>query len=86
LAAGGQSLCSHKVTKGLSAEMLLCRTGLYAAKRAEPQAAKPYLYFIRSSSFLQVRFAMPLQPHNPPSFCPLSPEAVLLVGKRRITL
>jgi hypothetical protein len=27
---------------------------------------------------LQQKLAMPLQPHRPPSFCPLSPEAYLL--------
>jgi hypothetical protein len=31
---------------------------------------------------LQIRFAMPLQPHKLPSFCPLSPEADLLTGKK----
>ncbi|WP_172337596.1 hypothetical protein [Mucilaginibacter sp. SG564] len=32
---------------------------------------------------LQVRFAMPLQPHKPSSFCPLSPEAYLLTGEEK---
>jgi hypothetical protein len=31
---------------------------------------------------LQQKLAMPLQPHEPPSFYPISPEAVLLTGKK----
>jgi hypothetical protein len=33
---------------------------------------------------LQVRLAMPLQPHSPPLFCPLSPEAYLLTEKKKL--
>jgi hypothetical protein len=45
------------------------------------------LQILTSTSFahyppLQVRFAMPLHPHNPALFCPLSPEAYLLTGRR----
>jgi hypothetical protein len=29
---------------------------------------------------------MPLQPHRPPLFCPLSPEAYLLTGRKKIML
>ena len=43
--------------------MLLCAHGLYPANLAEPRAAKPYRYFVRSLPSLQIRFAMPLQPH-----------------------
>ncbi|WP_370994709.1 hypothetical protein [Mucilaginibacter sp. RCC_168] len=32
---------------------------------------------------LQQKLAMSPQPHMPPSFCPLSPEAVLLTGKEK---
>ncbi|NOW94877.1 hypothetical protein FHW89_001532 [Mucilaginibacter sp. SG564] len=80
LAAGGPLLCSHKVTKGLSAEMLLCARGLCPANQAEPRAAIicPASHPLASAS---AKLAMPLQPHRPPSFYPLSSEAVLLTGK-----
>ncbi|MGN8068085.1 hypothetical protein [Mucilaginibacter sp. SG564] len=63
--------------------MLLCAHGLCPANQAEPG-----LLTLTSTSFahyptLQARFAMPLQPHRPPLFCPLSPEAYLLTGKGR---
>ena len=41
-----------------------------------------YFAPLRSHSLsLQQKLAMPLQPHKPPLFCPLSPEAYLLRGK-----
>jgi len=77
----GQLLCSHKVTKRLSAEMLLCALGLCPAKRAEPRLLN--LTPLRSLiPLLRQGLLMPLQPHRPPLFCPLSPEAVLLTGKK----
>jgi len=48
LAAGGPLLCSHKVTKGLSADRLLCAQGFCPANKAEPRAAIILPYFIRS--------------------------------------
>jgi hypothetical protein len=32
---------------------------------------------------LQQKLAMPLLPHRPPLFCPLSPEAYLLTGEKK---
>ena len=83
LAAGGPLLCSHKVTKGLVIRNAsLPHKGLYPANRAEPRAAIILPYFVRINLTLQQKLAMPLQPHSPPSFCPLSPEAYLLTGRR----
>jgi hypothetical protein len=35
---------------------------------------------------LQQKLAMPLQPHRPPLFCLLSPEAYLLTGRSDKTI
>jgi len=61
--------------------MLLCAQGLYPAKQAEPRAAKPCLHFVPSMPRLRQDLLMPLQPHRPSLFCPLSAEAYLLTRK-----
>jgi hypothetical protein len=55
--------------------------GLCSANREEPRAAIILPYFVHTDPALQQKLAMPLQPHRPPSFCPLSPEAYLLTEK-----
>jgi len=62
--------------------MLLCAPGLYPAKQAEPRAAKPYLYFVRSFPTLRQGSLMPPAPTQAIMFCLFSAEAVLLTGKR----
>jgi len=63
--------------------MLLCAQGLYPAKQTEPRAAIILPYFVRTFPSLQQKLAMPLPPHRPPLFCPLSPEAYLLTEEKK---
>jgi len=58
--------------------------GLCPANRAEPQAAIILLHFVHCSPTLQQKLTMPLQPHTPSLFCPISPEAYLLPGKKKL--
>jgi len=84
LAAGWPvTFVATKVTKKASAERLLCRTGLCPANRAEPRTAIILPHFVCANPTLQQKLAMSLQPHYPPLFCPLSPEAYLLTEKKK---
>ena len=66
-----------------SPEMLLYAQGLFPAKQPEPQAAKPYLYFVRSIPYASARFANALAATQANIFWLLSSEAVLLTKKNK---
>ncbi|OOQ60646.1 hypothetical protein BC343_23915 [Mucilaginibacter pedocola] len=78
IAAGAISFEAPKETKVLAAGRLLCRTSLCPANRAEPRAGIICPLLRRSFPALLQTIPMPLQPHAPTTFCPLSPEASLL--------
>jgi len=80
IAAVAVTFVATKVTKKASAEMLLCALSLCLANQSEPRAAIICPAAL-SQSPASAKLAMPLRPHSPPLFCPLSPEAVLLTGR-----
>jgi len=63
---------------------LFAAQSLCPANRTEPRAAIILPDFVRSYPALQQKLAMPLQWHLATIVLPLSPEAVLLTGKRKI--
>ena len=78
--------CRHKSTqKGFQQKCF------FAHKAFAPQINQNHglqlFALLRSlNSASSAKLAMPLQPHSPPSFCPLSPEAYLLTGKKFLFL
>jgi len=84
---GGLVLLSspQKDQKGKSVEMLLCRTRPYPANQAKPGLL--YFYAAVATHFglypsVKICYALPLHT-RPPSFCLISPEAVLLTGEKK---
>jgi hypothetical protein len=80
----GQSLCSHKVTKRLVSRNASLPHLAFALQIGQNHG----LLNLTSTSFAQFPtlrqgLLMPLQPHYPASFCPLSPEAYLLTGEKK---
>jgi hypothetical protein len=73
-----------KVTKKASPEMLLCRTRPLPCKAGRTTGCNYFALLRSRNPELQQKLAMPLQPHRPPSFYPLSPEAYLLTRKKEI--
>ena len=61
--------------------MLLCRTGLYPAKQSESRAAK-FCPVSLAHVIASAKFANAPATAQANIFCPLSPEAVLLTGKK----
>jgi hypothetical protein len=53
-------------------------------KSGKTSGCKQLPYFVRSTPVLQQIFAMPFPTHKASMFCLISPEAVLLTGKRKI--
>ena len=79
---GGLVLLSspQKDQKGKSVEMLLCRTRPYPANQAKPGLEKFAASAHTGPCTAKISYALPLRT-RPPSFCLISPEAVLLTGK-----
>ena len=67
----------HQVSRNASSAHVLC-----PANPAEPRAAKFCRYCVHSHPALQAKLLMPFRPHWAHMLCPLSPEALLLTGKR----
>ncbi|MGZ3813120.1 MAG: hypothetical protein ACXVB0_17555 [Mucilaginibacter sp.] len=66
--------------KRLSAEMLLCRTGLCAANPAKPRAAKCCPTYVRTFPGLRQLLLYPFLRAWPALFCRILAEADLLMG------
>ena len=82
IAAKAVTFVATKVTKKAVSREASLRTGLCPAKRTEPGLQ----LFCATSFALSIASAKTCyapHPHRPPLFCPFSPEAYLLTGKRK---
>ncbi|WP_419699830.1 hypothetical protein [Mucilaginibacter sp. NFX135] len=83
MAAGGPiTFVATKVTKkAVSREASLPHVA-FALQTGQNHGLQLFA-LLRTAQFpASAKLAMPLQPHKPPLFCPLSPEAYLLTGRK----
>ncbi|MCQ6958834.1 hypothetical protein [Mucilaginibacter aquariorum] len=76
-------LLIEKKQKIKSAKRLLCRTEPLPCKPGRTTGWNLLPYCVRSLPPASAKFPMPLPRTRPPSFCPLSPEAVLPTREKK---
>jgi hypothetical protein len=82
MAAGGPSYFSLMKSNQKSSQQKCFFAHEAFALQIEQNLGRNYFAHARIS-LTHAKTSYALQPHSPPSFCPLSPEAVLLTGKER---